>query len=309
MSYRSLLAKYVPAAPKSLAVRLFRRHSSIGRSVSRTAGIRVGGTVVSVLALVAVIGPVLSPYDPTAQALDARLLGPSLAHPLGTDALGRDVATRLVYGARVSLFLAVVATAVRLGVGTVVGLVAGSVGGVVDSALMRLVDVQLAFPGLVLALVVAGVLGPSLTNVLIALSLVGWASYARVIRAATLTVKDRGFVESARLCGTPRRRIARRHLLPNVISPVVVLATLNIGSVVLTAASLSFLGLGAQPPTAEWGAMIDGGRDYLRSAPWLITAPGVAIMVTVIGFNLLGDGLRDVLDPEYLDDRPGRGMT
>ena len=283
-----------------------RTGSQLAWSLRHSHGVRLGGTVVCLLAIVAVVGPALTPYDPTAQALENRLQGPSLAHPLGTDALGRDVATRIVHGARISLALALVATAVRVGIGTAIGLLAGSLGGLVDAALMRLVDVQLAFPGLVLALVIAGVLGPSLTNVVIALSVVGWASYARVVRGNVFAVKDRPFVEAARLYGTPRRRIASRHLLPNVINPVIVLATMNLGTIVLTAAGLSFLGLGAQPPTPEWGTMIGGGRDYLRSAPWLVTAPGVAIMATVIGFNVLGDGLRDVLDPDHLEERDRR---
>ncbi|KDE58880.2 peptide ABC transporter permease [Halostagnicola sp. A56] len=264
--------------------------------------VRLGGAIVGTLALVALVGPLVAPYDPTAQVLEARLRGPTLAHPLGTDALGRDVATRLVYGARVSLGLALIATGVRVVLGTTIGLLAGVSRGVVDAALMRLVDIQLAFPGLILALVIAGTLGPSLRNVVIALSVVGWATYARVVRGAVLGVKEQPFVESARLYGTPNRRIARRHLLPSVVSPVVVLATLNLGTVILAAAGLSFLGLGAQPPTAEWGTMIADGRTYLRSAPWLITAPGVAIALTVIGCNSLGDGLRDVLDPNHLED-------
>ncbi len=291
--------------PSSTVRAWVREHTSstLARVGWTNSSVRFGGGLVCLLAIIAVVGPVLTPYDPTAQALDARLQGPSLAHPLGTDALGRDVATRLVYGARVSLALAVVATALRVVVGTTIGLLAGYLGGLVDAALMRLVDIQLAFPGLVLALVIAGVLGPSLRNVLIALSVVGWASYARVVRGNVLAVKDRPFVEAARLYGTPGRRIARRHLLPSVLNPVVVLATMNLGTIVLTAAGLSFLGLGAQPPTPEWGTMIAGGRDYLRSAPWLVTAPGVAIMLTVIGFNVLGDGLRDVLDPDHLEER------
>lgn len=268
--------------------------------------IRLGAGIVGLLTAVALFGPALSPYDPTAQVLENRLQGPSLAHPLGTDTLGRDLATRIAHGARVSLVLAIVITAIRLTIGTVVGLLAGYSGGVVDAALMRLVDVQLAFPGLVLALVIAGILGPSLTSALLALSVVGWASYARVVRGSVLSVKQRSFVQSAKLFGTPRRRIAWRHLLPSVLSPLVVLATLNLGTVVLAAAGLSFLGLGAQPPTPEWGTMVEAGRRYLRSAWWLSTAPGVAIMLTVIGFNLLGDGLRDVLDPDYLDDRERR---
>lgn len=277
-----------------------------GRGYRTNGQLRFGGGIICLLVVVAIVGPVLSPYDPTAQALDARLRGPSLAHPLGTDALGRDVATRLVYGARISLALALVATLVRLVIGTTIGVLAATGSRLVDAVLMRLVDAQLAFPGLVLALVIAGTLGPSLTNVVIALSVVGWATYARVVRSSVLAVKDRPYVESARLYGTPRRRIVTRHLLPNVVNPVLVLATLNLGTIVLAAAGLSFLGLGAQPPTAEWGTMIADGRNYLRSAPWLITAPGVAIALTVIGFNVLGDGLRDVLDPDHLDDNERR---
>lgn len=256
--------------------------------------------------VVSVVGPVVSPYDPTTQALEHRLQSPSLSHPLGTDALGRDVATRVVYGGRVSLALAVTVTAIRLLIGTAVGVASGYLGGLADTVLMRVVDVQLAFPGLILALVIAGILGPSLTSVLVAISVVGWASYARVVRASVLSVKHRSFVESSRLYGTPRRRIARRHLLPSVRNPVIVLSTLNLGTVVLTAASLSFLGLGAQPPTPEWGTMVESGRNYIRSAPWLTTAPGIAVMLTVIGFNLLGDGLGDTLEPDSLSDADRR---
>ncbi|SFS80727.1 nickel transporter permease [Halostagnicola kamekurae] len=292
---RLVASRLVDAVRERSATRAGTRLRSNGQ-------VRLGSAIVGTLALVALVGPLVAPYDPTAQVLEARLRGPTLAHPLGTDALGRDVATRIVYGARVSLGLSLVATGVRVVLGTTIGLLAGVSGGIVDAALMRLVDVQLAFPGLILALVIAGTLGPSLPNVVIALSVVGWATYARVVRGAVLGVKEQPFVESARLYGTPVRRIARRHLLPSVVSPVVVLATLNLGTVILAAAGLSFLGLGAQPPTAEWGTMIADGRTYLRSAPWLITAPGVAIALTVIGCNSLGDGLRDALDPNHLED-------
>ncbi len=255
--------------------------------------------IVTALLAVAAIGPTVVPHDPTTQDLANSLQPPSTAHPLGTDELGRDVLARLVYGARISLGIAVAVTAVRLVLGTTIGLLAGYVGGRVDEALMRLVDVQLAFPGLVLALVIAGILGPSLRNVLIALAVVGWGSYARLVRGSVLSTKEREFVRAARLLGASRTQIVTRHLLPNVVSPVVVLATLNLGTVVLATAGLSFIGLGAQPPTPEWGTMLSDGRHYLRDAWWIANAPGVAIMLTVLGFNLLGDGLRDVLDPNH----------
>jgi len=257
----------------------------------------IGATIVASLSLVAIVGPAIVPYDPTAQNVGPRLQSPTFAHPLGTDALGRDVLTRLVHGARYSLGIAVLVTGIRVVLGTTVGLVAGYTGGWIDEGLMRLVDIQLAFPGLVLALVVAGILGPSLRNVMIALAVVGWATYARVVRGTVLSVKEREYVAAGRLFGTPRWRIIRRHLLPSVVNPVLVLATLNLGTVVLATAGLSFIGLGAQPPTPEWGTMLAGGRHYLRTAWWLVNAPGVAIVLTVLGFNLLGDGLRDALDP------------
>ncbi len=255
----------------------------------------LGAIIVSTLAVVAIIGPVFVGH-PNAGELSNRLQSPSRAHPLGTDPLGRDVLTRIVYGARITLAVALVVTLVRLLIGFVVGLVAGLFGGLVDEALMRLVDFLLAFPGMVLALVIAGILGPSLRNALIALAVVGWGSYARVVRGSVMSVREEPFIDAARLAGISRLRLVVTHLVPNVAGPVVVLATLDIGGVLLAAAGLSFLGLGAQPPTPEWGTMVANGADYLRTAPWLINAPGVAIALAVLGFNLLGDGLRDVLD-------------
>mgnify|MGYP000179117363 FL=1 len=274
-----------------------RARSRLVRSVRGQPLTSVGALIVVSLGCVAVVGPLLTPYDPAAQNLANRLHPPSLAHPLGTDQFGRDVLTRLVYGARISLGIAVTVTAIRVLIGTTVGLVAGYADGWLDEFLMRLVDLQLAFPGLVLALVVAGILGPSLGNVMIALAAVGWATYARVVRGSVLSVKQRRYVDAANLAGAPRRRIVRRHLLPAVVSPVVVIATLNLGTVVVATAGLSFIGLGAQPPTAEWGTMLESGREHLRQAWWVVNAPGGAIAVTVLGFNLLGDGLRDRLDP------------
>ncbi|WP_396613569.1 nickel transporter permease (plasmid) [Haloferax sp. S1W] len=253
--------------------------------------------IVLTLLVVAVFGPLVSPYDPVEQNLAHQLESPSLAHPLGTDQLGRDVLTRLLYGSRLSLGIAVAVTAVRLVVGTTVGLVAGYAGGWVDEALMRLVDTLLAFPGIVLALVIAGVLGPSLVNVMLALAVVGWASYARLVRSNVLSLREREFVSVARLLGRSRTHVIARHLVPNVVAPVAVLATLDIGGVILGTAGLSFIGLGAQPPTPEWGTMLASGRTYLQQAWWLVNAPGVCIMVTVLGFNLLGDSLRDMLSP------------
>jgi peptide/nickel transport system permease protein len=204
----------------------------------------------------------------------------------------------MLYGARLSLGIAVSVTVIRLVLGSLIGIFAGYAGGWVDELLMRLVDIQLAFPGLVLALVVAGILGPSLRNVMIALAVAGWGSYTRLVRGSILEVKEREFVDAARAMGVPPHRITIRHLIPTVASPLLVLGTLNLGTVVLATAGLSFIGLGAQPPTPEWGTMLSQGRHHLQSAWWITNVPGVAIMCTVLGFNLLGDGLRDALDPK-----------
>ncbi len=271
-----------------------RQRASVVLSEPQTAA---GVAIVSVLGVIAVFGPYLIPQDPLAQDLTRSLEGPSRSHPFGTDSLGRDVFARIVYGARISLGIAVAVTAVRLVIGVAVGVVAGYVGGRTDEVLMRIVDLLFAFPGIVFALVVAGIAGPNLRNVLIALAVVGWGTYARVVRSSVLSIRERAFVNASRLSGTSHRKIIREHVLPNVLGPVVVLATLDTGKVVLAAAGLSFLGLGAQPPTAEWGTMIASGRHHLQTAWWLVNIPGIAIMITVLGFTLLGDGLRDILDP------------
>jgi len=275
------------------------RQSTVVNSLRSDRSSLAGAVVVIALTFVALVGPLLV-GDPNAGALSNRLEPPSFAHPLGTDPLGRDVLTRLVYGARFTVGIAVVVTVIRLAVGMIVGLTAGVFGGLVDETLMRFVDFLFAFPGMVLALVIAGVLGPSLQNALVALALVGWGSYARVVRGSVLSLREKPFVDAAKLAGRSRVRLVLTHLVPNLAGPVVVLASLNLGSVLLAASGLSFLGLGAQPPTPEWGTMIANGSSYLRTAPWLINAPGVAIAVTVFGFNLLGDGLRDALDAEVI---------
>lgn len=257
----------------------------------------VGLIIVVLLALVAIFAPVLSPCDPLQQDLEIRLQNPSSAHLLGTDDLGRDLLSRIVFGSRVSLQVGLFSVFLALVVGTLLGSVAGYFGGLVDSIVMRLMDVLLAFPGVLLAIGIVAVLGPSLTNAMIAIGVVSIPRYARVVRASVLTVKETEYVQAARAIGNGAVRILFAHILPNCLAPLTVQTTLGIATAILEAAGLSFLGLGAQPPTPEWGAMLAGARQYLRLAPWVTALPGIAIVFTVIGFNLLGDGLRDALDP------------
>jgi peptide/nickel transport system permease protein len=257
----------------------------------------IGGTIVAALALGALLAPVLALDDPEQMEMERRLEGPSLRHPMGTDQFGRDLFSRIVYGARISLSVAAVAVAVAVVLGVGVGLVSGYYGGPVDLLAQRLVDVFLAFPVLLLAIALVAALGPSPRNVVLALGLVAWTSYARVVRADVLALKNREFVQAARVAGASDLRIIFRHTLPNVVSPVLVLATLGIGYAIVAESGLSFLGLGVQPPEPSWGWTVAFGTRFLRDAPHLSTFPGLAIMVTVLGFNLLGDGLRDLLDP------------
>lgn len=247
--------------------------------------------------LVSLLAPILPFCDPRAVDMHQKLLPPSAAHPMGTDDLGRDILSRVVYGARTSLLVAVVVVACAAIIGMVVGLVAGYFGGVADELMMRTTDIFLAFPSLILAMAVAVVLGPGVISTIIALSLVWWPWYARLARSQALALKRAGFVEAARAMGDSTWRILRSHVFPNSLSPLIVQATLDMGYAILTTASLSFIGLGIQEPTAEWGAMLNIGRKYLLSAWWFITFPGLAIFVTVLAINLAGDGLRDYLDP------------
>jgi peptide/nickel transport system permease protein len=283
------------AATDPLAQR-FTLAPSLLRSPLSIAGL----ALVSLLFLAALAAPLLAPHDPTAVDALRRLEGPSLEHPLGTDHLGRDLLSRLLYGSRWSLGTVGVAASLILSIGVTVGAIAGYYGGFIDDLLMRVVDVLLAFPGLILALAVAGMLGPGIENVMIGLVSVWWASYARIVRGMVLGLRERPFVEAARGLGYGDLRIIFRHILPNVLPPVVVLATLEMGELILVIAALNFLGLGAQPPTPEWGAMINDGRAFLLTAPQLMIYPGLAISLAVLGFNLLGDGLRDALDPRTL---------
>ncbi len=257
----------------------------------------LGLTIVAVAAIAALAAPALAPHDPTEVVLENRLLAPDSVFPLGTDNLGRDELSRLLYGARTTLRTASVILVAVMAIALVVGTLSGYYGGWLDTLLMGLVDLLLAFPSLILAVAIAGTLGPSLMNVMIAMAAVWWASYARLIRGMVLSVRQREFVEAARAIGASDTRIMGFHILRNILGPVVVLATLDMGWIILGISGLNFLGLGAQPPTPEWGAMLNDGRPFLRTAPQLMLYPGVAIFLTVLGFNLLGDGLRDVLDP------------
>jgi peptide/nickel transport system permease protein len=253
--------------------------------------------VIVVFAACAIFAPLIAPFDPLAQTLGSRLQPPLPEHWLGTDQLGRDILSRLIYGARISLVIGVVVVALAGVFGTFVGLVAGYAGGLADEALMRFTEVFLAFPPLILAMAIAGALGPSLTNAIIAIAAVTWAVYARLARGQLLSLRRREYVEAARSIGASPVRILARHLLPNAVAPLLVQASFDMGAAIIAAAGLSFIGFGAQPPTPEWGVMISEGRNFISTEPWLSLFPGLAILFTVGAFNLLGDGLRDVLDP------------
>jgi len=257
----------------------------------------VGLFIVLALVLVAIFAPVLAPVPPDAQNLRGRLQPPGAEHPFGTDEFGRSMLSRVIYGTRVSLFTGLVPVTVALLVGTLIGLVAGFYRGRTDSFLMRIMDVLLAFPSLLLALAVVGALGPGLINAVIAIAIVDIPQYARLVRSVVLGVREEEFVQAAQALGAGNRRSMFRHILPATIGPLTVQATLGIGFAILAMSGLSFLGLGVQPPTSDWGEMLARGRRYLPDATWLLVFPGLAISLTVLGFNLLGDGLRDALDP------------
>ena len=254
-----------------------------------------GACVVGLAVLAAVIGPWLVPYDPSAQELAVRLEGPSRLHWLGLDELGRDILARVMLGARISLFVGLVVVSVSASIGAVMGSLAGYYGGIVDEAISRIIDILLAFPGLLLAIALVAVLGPSLTNVVLALSLIGWVGYARVVRAQVLQAREFEYVAAARAIGAATPRILIRHVLPAALPALTVQATLGMGGAILSEAALSFLGLGVQPPAPSWGAMLNYGRVHVLDAPHLTVFPGLAIAFVVLGLNLLGDSLRDSL--------------
>ena len=277
-----------------------RRHDLINGLV-KNRGAVIGLSILCILGLVAALAQVITQYDPIIINPPDRLQGPSSEHWLGTDPFGRDLYTRLVYGARISLPVGLIAVVISAVFGIALGLVSGYYGRLVDGIIMRLIDIMLAFPGILLALVVVAVLGPNLRNVMIAVGIGGIPRYTRLVRGSVLASRELLYVEAARVIGVPDRTLMFRHILPNVVAPAVVLSTLSVGTAILSAAGLSFLGLGAQPPEPEWGAMLADGRQFLRTSPWVTTVPGVAIMLTVLSVNLFGDGLRDVLDPRTHD--------
>jgi peptide/nickel transport system permease protein len=262
--------------------------------------VRAGLIIVLVTVLAAIAGPALSPYDSTAQELARRLEAPSLAHPFGLDELGRDILARLLDGARISLMVGLAVVSVSSTVGMLFGSIAGYFGGRVDDLISRVIDVLMAFPGILLAIALVAVLGPSLTNVVLALSVIGWVGYARLVRGQALRARELEFVQAAPACGASSPRIVLRHILPTALPAVVVQATLGMAGAIIAEASLSFLGLGVQPPTPSWGTMLDAGRAHLFDAPHLTVFPGLAIALLVLGFNFLGDGLRDRVDPKMV---------
>jgi peptide/nickel transport system permease protein len=276
--------------------------SPLRRLLSRNGMLAAGAGIVLLMSLAAILAPWITPYDPSALDVDAILRPPSLLHPFGTDTLGRDILARMLFGGRVSLWVGFVAVGLSCAIGIALGLAAGYFGGLVDELVMRFVDIMLCFPSFFLILAVIAFLEPSLTNIMVVIGLTSWMGVARLVRAETLSLRRRDFVAAARLAGAGPVRIMLAHILPNALAPVLVSATLGVAGAILVESSLSFLGLGVQPPTPSWGNILMQGKDVLEIAPWMSTFPGLAILVTVLGYNLLGEALRDRLDPRLRDE-------
>ncbi len=275
---------------------------SFGRDVwrrfSRAPGAVAGAAVIAAIVLLALFAPLIAPHDPLAQNVGLGARPPMAGHPFGTDKLGRDVFARILFGARISIRIGFVAVGLAITAGTLIGMVAGYAGRRVEAILMGAMDVMLAFPSIILAIGITTILGPNIVNLMIAVGIVAVPVYARLARSSVLAVKEHEYVEAARALGAGTAAILARHVLPNILAPLLVQATLGIATAELEAAGLSYLGLGARPPMPEWGAMLNDARDYWLAAPWALIFPGVSITVLVLGFNLLGDGLRDALDPK-----------
>jgi peptide/nickel transport system permease protein len=257
----------------------------------------IGLVIVLALVLMALLAPLLAPYEPD-DFMKTRMSGPSWAHPFGVDQLGRDMLSRVIHGARISIRVGVLAVGLSLIVGTFLGLISGYFGGFVGNIIMRAMDIMMSLPYVLLAILIASVLGPSLENAILAIGVVRIPRFARLARASTLTVKEQLYIEASHSVGAPNMRIIRKDVLPNIMGPIIVYSTLSLGDAILGAAVLSFLGLGAQPPIPEWGAMLNEAQKFITLAPYMSIFPGLAIFLTVLGFNLFGDGLRDILDPK-----------
>ncbi|WP_229683056.1 nickel transporter permease [Virgibacillus oceani] len=257
----------------------------------------IGLCIILILILTAIFAPLIATHSPTAQDIINRYQPPSSEHFLGTDELGRDIFSRIVHGSRISIQIGVIAVGIAMIIGVLLGGVAGYFGRWIDQIIMRIIDIMMAFPSILLAIALVAVLGPGLTNAMIAVGIVGIPQFARIVRSAVLSIKETEYIEAAKSIGAKHGRVLMQHVLPNCVAPIIVQTTLSIGTAILDAAGLSFLGLGAQPPTPEWGAMLSDGQAAIQNAPWVVAFPGLAIFFVVLGFNLLGDGLRDALDP------------
>lgn len=292
-----MTAQTAPLAPAPATETIETPGRRAWRRLKRRRGAMAGLAVIAVVVLSAIFAPWIAPYDPIQQSWSAVRKAPSAAHWFGTDEVGRDVLARILYGARASLLAGVMSVAIAIGVGVPVGLLAGYVGGVVDAVISRITDAMLACPFLILAIALAAFLGPSLTNAMIAIGVTATPIFVRLTRGQVLAMKSEDYVEAARAVGNPHWRIAVRHILPNVMPQLLVQATLTVATAIIAEASLSFLGLGQQPPAPSWGSMLNTAQRFLANAPWMAIFPGLAIFVTVLSFNLLGDGFRDALDP------------
>jgi len=261
----------------------------------------IGFFLVAIFLLIALVGPMIITYPGDVKGavhMDQKLRPPSSAHPFGTDEVGRDIYSRVIMGTRLSFQIGLIIIFIAMGIGVPLGIIAGYVGGWINEIIMRVTDIFLSIPGLLLALAIVGALGPGIKNAMLALSIVWWPGYVRLVQGKTLSLREESFVEAAKAIGASKLRVIFSHILPNCTSPIIVKASMDMGMAILFAANLGFIGVGAQPPEPEWGAMISVGRNYLPDRWWMATFPGLAILITVLGFNLLGDGLRDILDPQ-----------
>jgi peptide/nickel transport system permease protein len=258
----------------------------------------LGLAIVIALILIAIFAPLLAPYDPISRIKEDSSLAPSGVHLFGTDLLGRDIFSRVIYGSRISIEVGIIAVGISVIIGLFFGALSGYFGNIPDTVIMRIADIFFAFPYILGAIAIMTVLGPGVINIFIAIGILGWASFARIFRSSILTIKNKEYIEAARALGASNYRIITKHIFPNAFTPIIVYATMNIGTAIIVEAALSFLGLGVQPPTAAWGKMLAESLDYIDTAPWMMVFPGLAILITVLGFVLLGDGLRDAFDPK-----------